>query len=590
MCGIFGMAGVGCVDKTLAALRLLEYRGYDSAGISRRTGNALKISKCVGRVCNLVVSDKGNKSLSAIGHTRWATHGAVCKANAHPFRSADGNFSVVHNGVVDNHVALRNFLTHNGFSFASQTDSEVFAHLLQYNYCGDVFQSVLTTANMAEGSFAVALHSVYDDKLYAFKNKSPLVVGLSDDGSFVCSDIRCVSRWATSVAVAPDCSIAVLDKNSARFFDFDGNPLDVPFFAPEKFDVLPPDGEAMLSEIFAIPQCIRNAKDAYVAQGGIGLSNEFLKKIKRIYFVGCGTAYHSGLQTSFEARKLLPDVDVYPVVASEFVCDNYPVDEHTLGFFISQSGETADTLRAAEKFAEQGGYAYSVTNTDSSSLTFACRKSINVKAGSEYAVASTKAYNCQLVTLFLLVAEIASARGNADENFAKQALLAIDRAADVAQTLLAESNKIALLAQEVKDSSAVFFVGRAADYPTACEGSLKLKEVSYIHSEAFAAGELKHGSLALIERGVTVVAIATDFDLLDKNECTVAEVAARGARVVCVSPFDFDAETIRLPVVADYLWGLVAVIPLQLLAYYTAKALGRDIDRPRNLAKSVTVE
>lgn len=588
MCGIFGAIGCGCVAGVREALRLLEYRGYDSVGVAARLNGTLEIVKQTGRVKSLVIPEKWKGADCVIGHTRWATHGAVSQVNAHPFASNDGSFAAVHNGVLDNYTALKGFLEERTFEFLSQTDSEIIPQLLQYNFHGSVLQAAVDTARMLSGSFAVAFQSLHDGRLYAFRHKSPLVVGVCNGHAYVSSDIRCISHFAERVAVLPNDSVAVMSADSIEVYGFDGVEVKLSFFDAERSE-LPPEGEVMLSEIFAVPQAIRNAKSRYFDRGGTGLSREVLKDVRRIYLIGCGTAYHSGLQAAAVARKWL-SVDVVPIIASEFACGHYPIDRHTLAFFISQSGETADTLRACEFFIERGGLACAITNTDNSSITRLCLHTLNVGAGAEYAVASTKAYNCQLITLLLALSEISVAQNGMSAEFKTEIAKQIDVAANAAEALLNKSNEIALLARQIKDSTAVFFIGRGCDYPTACEGSLKLKEISYIHSEAYPAGELKHGSLALIEPSVTVVALATDINLLDKTECSVAEVRARGARVVCVSPFDTCAELIRLPVVADYLYGIISVIPLQLLAYHAARALGHDVDRPRNLAKSVTVE
>ena len=346
----------------------------------------------------------------------------------------------------------------------------------------------------------------------------------------------------------------------------------------------------MLKEILEIPEKIRQAKQGYFKSGGLSLPAKTVHRVKRIYLIGCGTAYNSGLEAAAIARKML-SIDVIPVIASEFIYDNYPVDSYTLAFFISQSGETADTIRAVEKVREQGGFTYAVTNTQASSLCFVCDKVKNIYADGEYAVASTKAYNCQLVTLLLLLTDVSYLKGAIDDETRKKIVESIDVLPTAIDKVLSNSYQIAKLAEEIKDSSAVFFIGRTADYPTACEGSLKLKEISYIHSEAYPAGELKHGTLALMEKGVTVVAIACDSLQIDKMALSISEVATRGAKVVCVSPYSFEnTALLSIPVVNRYLYGILSVVPLQLLAYYVAKRLGRDVDKPRNLAKSVTVE
>ena len=592
MCGIFGMIGANAVGNTLQALKYLEYRGYDSAGVALKRGDNIHVYKSAGRLHNLeTLLPSGADGNVAIGHTRWATHGAVSTDNAHPFYSPDKCFAVVHNGIIENYQILKKQFCSRGAVFTSQTDSETVAHLLQNNYSGNVLAAVMATANSLVGSFAIAVTTTYDSNLYAIKNKSPLVVGVSNSGVYLCSDIRCVSHWANKVAVTPDKTIVVVGVNGVYFYDFAGNPVQVEFFAPEKAEEMEQvDGDFMLKEIFEIPSKIKLAKEGYFKDGGLNIEGERVKQFARIYLIGCGTAYNSGLQVASVARKLL-DVDILPVIASEFIYDDYPVDNNTLAFLISQSGETADTIRACEKVRDMGGYTYAVTNTSSSSLRYKCDKFANIYAGGEFAVASTKAYNCQLVTLLLLMLEIALIRKTVAENTYIETVNSIDKLPLAVEQILANSYEIARIAEKVKDSSAVFYIGRTTDYPTACEGSLKLKEISYIHSEAYPAGELKHGTLALMEKGVTVVAISTDDVLKEKMSSSVNEVVTRNAEVVSVGPNQLaDTLTIKLPLVHSWLYGIVAVVPLQLLAYYVAKRLGRDVDKPRNLAKSVTVE
>ncbi|MCH5159366.1 MAG: glutamine--fructose-6-phosphate transaminase (isomerizing) [Clostridiales bacterium] len=591
MCGIFGMIGGGAVSNTLRALKYLEYRGYDSAGIAVKGDGGLKIYKTEGRIQNLVdIVPQGLQGGTAIGHTRWATHGAVCAENAHPFYSPDRNFAVVHNGIIENYLTLKEELISQGAEFSSATDSETVAHLLMREYNGDVLEAVQKTAKQLSGSFAIVIATTYDQRLFAVKRRSPLVVGIGNGGVYLCSDIRCVSRWAEQVAVTPDNTIVVTGSDGVYFYDYEGNAVQVDFFDAEEVEEMEQvKGEFMIKEIYEIPERIRLAKREYM-RSGLQLNAETVRKFKRIYLIGCGTAYNSGLQVAAVARKLL-DIDVLPVIASEFIYDNYPVDSKTLAFFISQSGETADTIRACEKVKEQGGCTYAVTNTKSSQLAYACDRTADISAGGEFAVASTKAYNCQLITLLLLMLDVAKIRGTLDVELYDRVVAAVDELPEAIDNILNDSYDIARLADEVKDCSAVFFIGRTTDYPTAAEGSLKLKEISYIHSEAYPAGELKHGTLALMEEGVGVVAIATDGDLKEKMALSIKEVVARGAKVICVSPYKFEnAIPLAIPAVDKLLIGVVAVVPLQLLAYYTAKRLGRDVDKPRNLAKSVTVE
>lgn len=593
MCGIFGMIGNGAVEQTLTALKRLEYRGYDSAGIAVKTDGQLSVFKQAGRVEQLQALVPANLiSSTVIGHTRWATHGEVSTANAHPFCSFNKRFAVVHNGIIENYQTLKYDLLSRGVEFSSQTDSETVAHLLEINFKNNVFDAVKTTAKQLEGSFAIVITSTIDGNVYAIKNKSPLVAGVNGANVYFCSDIRCLSSYAAKVAQTPDDTIAVAEPNGRiTFYDFDGNPVSVKFFTPDKTEeFVHVDGDYMLKEILEVPEKIRQAKRGYFESGGLNLSAKIVHRLKRIYLIGCGTAYNSGLQVASSAREML-NIDVVPVIASEFIYDRYPVDNDTLAFLISQSGETADTIRAAEKIASLGGFTYAVTNTQTSTLRYVCNRVKNIYADGEYAVASTKAYNCQLVTLTLLLTDIAYLKGSVDEATRNKVIESVDFLSVAIETALNSGYQIARIADEIKDSSSVFFLGRTRDYPTACEGSLKLKEISYKHCEAYPAGELKHGTLALMEEGVTVVAIATDSVLIDKMSSSIAEVKARGAKVICVSPYSFDGVTsIKIPVVNRYMFGALSVVPLQLLAYYVAKRLGRDVDKPRNLAKSVTVE
>lgn len=585
MCGIFGTVSQNCVTKTVNALHFLEYRGYDSVGIAVKN-EGLSVVKTVGRVAAL--EEKLPKNLcgsTAIGHTRWATHGEVSELNAHPFLSADGNFAICHNGIVENFKELQEFLRQHGIEPSSQTDSEVIAHLLQLNFCGSVVDAVTKTARMLKGSFAVMILSVHDECLYAIKNKSPLVVGVADEVC-LCSDARCC--FSNKIAVLEDKTIVKVCKNNAEFYDFDGKTMAVKFCKTEIACENAPNGDIMMKEILEIPQRVRDCVDGYL-HCGLQLSARKTKKLRRIYFLGCGTAYNSGAAACAATRKFL-NLDVLPVIASEFVYDSYPIDENTLAFCISQSGETADTIRAAEKVVVAGGIAYAVTNTVPSTLTFVCQKLQNVWAGGEFAVASTKAYNCQLVTLLLLLLDIAHKRGGISNEFLQNVHRSALALPIALEQILNKRHKIEQLAEQVKESSSVFFVGRIGDYPTAMEGSLKLKEISYLHSEAYPSGELKHGTLALMEQGVTAVIVSTSGSLADKNESTAQEIFSRQASVVTVSPYKGFGWQVTLPVVHETLYGVVAVVPLQLLAYYVAKKLGRDVDKPRNLAKSVTVE
>lgn len=586
MCGIFGTIGNDCVVKTMRALHFLEYRGYDSAGIAVK-GETLSVVKTVGRVS--VLGEKLKNDFFgqlAIGHTRWATHGEVSEVNAHPFLSPDGSFVICHNGIIENYGELKKFLQEHGLKTMSQTDSEVIALLLQHNYCGNVLEAVQKTARMLKGSFAVLVLNNYDNCLYAIKNKSPLIVGVKNGQTCLCSDMR--GCFADKIAVIGDGSIVKVSKTQISVRNFDGSPVNPKFVSAEVVCENAPEGDVMFKEIMEIPRRVRDCVNGYF-RIGLQLSGVQTKKLRRIYLLGCGTAYNSGAAACSATRKFL-NLDIFPIVASEFVYDSYIVDSETLAFCISQSGETADTIRAAEKVARMGGITYAVTNTPTSTLGFVCDKVQNVFAGNEFAVASTKAYNCQLVTLLLLLSDIARRRGGMSERFLEEIHRSVVTLPLALERVLSKSAIVEQLAEDVKNCSSVFFVGRIADYPTAAEGSLKLKEISYLHSEAYPSGELKHGTLALMEKGVSVVVISTVGDLIEKNESTAREISSRNAGVITVSPYKSSGTQIVLPVVHETLYGVVSVVPLQLLAYYVAKKLGRDVDKPRNLAKSVTVE
>lgn len=590
MCGIFGISGDDGVAKTLDALSFLEYRGYDSAGLCYDDGklNVVKTAGRVGKLRGMVGEGVGCRS--AIGHTRWATHGEVCKQNAHPFVSNDSNFAIVHNGIIENHVSLRRELVRQGYVFSSQTDSETVVHLLQNYYCGSVLDAVCKTAQRLKGAFAVVIQNLHDGCLYAVKQRSSLCVGNCNGRFALSSDVRCLP-FASKVAFCDDGCVVRIEGSKVEFFNFKGEQVSVPFqnnlFTGQECTA---NGDVMLDEIMQIPQALLRVADGYGRNGGIkDLPVGFLRKVNRIYFLGCGTAYNSGLAACAVARKLL-NVDVIPVVASEYACGNYPADARTLAFCISQSGETADTLLAAERVKAQGGITCAVTNTVVSALANTCHVCIDVFAGGEFSVASTKAYNCQLATLVLALADVASSCGLAEGDLSERLRCELTKTAAAVEQVLQNKGKMQQLAAQVKSASAVFFIGRGRDYPIAAEASLKLKEISYVHSEAYPAGELKHGTLALMERGVYTVAICTDCSLLAKVDNAASEVAARGATVVFVSPYKRGGLSFTLPVTHEYFSGVLSVVPLQLLAYYTAKKLGNDVDRPRNLAKSVTVE
>lgn len=592
MCGIFGTISTSCVDDTLLALRQLEYRGYDSVGIAVKTEVGLQLYKATGRVDGLKV-EGGNGTL-AIGHTRWATHGKVSKENAHPFVSFDGNFAVVHNGIVENYLKHKLALQKQGVEFTSQTDSEVIAHLLAKHYDGDVASTLGKVGAMLTGSFAVVVATNVDGNLYAYKRGSALCVGKGKTGVCVCSDVAAIGGFAKQVAVLPDGCVARLCQHKIEVL-VGAKQINLAYFEPACESVLDqaPQGDYMLSEILQIPSVVKQTFDYYFQSGGLCLTKRQIKRYKQVYFVGCGTAYHSALVGCSLMQKFT-NVPCQAVIASEYVYDNFYTGKDTLVVAISQSGETADTLMAVQKAKRQGATVYAVTNVCNSSLCFEADFVKFVKAGREVSVASTKAYNCQLVALTLFVLDFATLRGCISQKARQKYLNDFAHVPTACQHLVAQGARYKSLATHHKDVSAVYFVGRRLDIATAKEGALKLKEISYVFAEAYPSGELKHGTLAVMESGVLVVAVACEKDLVDKCSTTVAEVTSRGASAVVLSQHPTDlsgkAQVVALPAVNEIFAPVVAVIPLQMLAYYFAKGRGCDVDRPRNLAKSVTVE
>ncbi|MBO5866650.1 MAG: glutamine--fructose-6-phosphate transaminase (isomerizing), partial [Clostridia bacterium] len=529
----------------------------------------------------------------AIGHTRWATHGKVCKANAHPFVSFDGNFAVVHNGIVENYQRHKIALQRQGVEFDSTTDSEVVAHLLAKHFDGNVVSTIKKVASMLTGSFAVVVATAFDGNLYAFRRGSAMCVGRGSNGVCVCSDVTVVGQFASSVAVLPDGCVARLSKEGITAYVGEGK-VALSYFEPacDGNVASQAEGDFMLSEIMQIPKAVRQTFDYYFASGGLCLGKKEVKRIKQVYFVGCGTAYHSALVACSLLQKFT-NLSCQAVIASEYVYDNYFTNVNTLVVAISQSGETADTLKAVEKAKKRGAMVYAITNVCNSSLCFGAHYVKYIKAGREVSVASTKAYNCQLVALTLLVLDLATQKGCISARQRKRYIADFAQVPAACHQLTNQAQRYMTLASKHKEIKAAYFVGRRLDIATAKEGALKLKEISYVFAEAYPCGELKHGTLAVMDSDVLVVAVSCERELVDKCSNTIAEVTSRGATALVVSPYEVDAskaQAVVLPSVNEIFAPIVAVIPLQLFAYYFAKQRNCDVDRPRNLAKSVTVE
>ena len=606
MCGIVGYIGTQkAVPILLDGLTKLEYRGYDSAGISTIETSKITITKDKGRVKNLseLLKDSNSTSTIGIAHTRWATHGKPSKTNSHPHTDNTNKFSVVHNGIIENYTDIKKFLMDNGYKFISETDTEVIPNLISYYYTSgnDFLKSVNLACNDLEGSYAIeVLCEDFPDKIIVAKKDSPLVIGTSKDSNYIASDIPAVLSYTKDFYLLEDGDIVEIYANKLNFYDKDLNPIK------KKIEKISWDASAiekngyddfMLKEINEQVVSIRETigfklNKENIELDNISLSKEFLSNINKIFIVACGTAMHAGLavKSIFENLCQIPvEVDM----ASEFRYRNPLVNEHTLAIFISQSGETADTIQALKLAKEKGATTLALSNVIGSSITREADLYIYTHAGPEIAVASTKAYTAQVVLLNIIALYIAQILETVDndtiEEIKKQILLLPSKVEET----LKDDTIIKELADDIYDVKDTFFIGRGIDYPVAMEGSLKLKEISYIHSEAYAGGELKHGPIALVENNFPVIGIMTDKKLLEKSESNLQEVISRGAKTIVITNQKIDKKfdyVIEIPEINKYLSPILSVIPLQLLSYYISKKKGLDVDKPRNLAKSVTVE
>lgn len=604
MCGIIGYIGdKRASDVILQGLKYLEYRGYDSSGIAVLNNGAIKVAKKQGRIVNLENELLTNpiEGNVAIGHTRWATHGKPSDDNAHPFVSCKTRFAVVHNGIIENYLEIKEELMAEGVQFRSQTDSEVVAHLVENLDRGDVKKAILDAVGKLKGAFALGIICADNpDVIYAVRKDNPLIVGNTDKEGFICSDIGSLQKFLSKVIVLDNGQMAIVGRGGTELFDFNGNPIE------KSYTELTAEEESTLSnyecfmdkEMSEIPAAIGRAVKHYRESDAFSkIDSEYLKKIKRINIVGCGTALHAGLYGEKLIKKFLPDIDVYSEMASEFRYNDVKVDKNTLTITISQSGETADTLICQHMVKEMGGRTMTICNVPTSSMVHSADYHLLTCAGQEVAVASTKAYNCQAVTFAMFVFDLARLRGNIDETKYKILSDGISELPDKAEQALKNRDYIAEFAKTNYTRKSIFYLGRGLDYCVAMEGSLKLKEISYIHCEAYAAGELKHGTLALIEKEVLTVALVTQKELIDKIYSSLVEVRTRGANILVITPFkdspqlkEISDYIIEVPAADSVLYPIISVIPTFLMAYYIARAKGCDIDKPRNLAKSVTVE
>lgn len=608
MCGIVGYVGESqAAPILLEGLSKLEYRGYDSAGMAVYDGEKIHVKKATGRLKVLSELTHDGTMLPGhvgIGHTRWATHGEPSDVNAHPHCNTDQTIAVVHNGIIENYLKLKNMLLEKGYRFISETDTEVLAQLLDYYYKGNPLEAITKVMHRVEGSYALGIiFSDYPDTVYSVRKDSPLIVGKGTDGNLIASDVPAVLKYTREVFFIQNEEIACLKKDAIEFYNVDGELIQKESKMIE-WDVNAAEKGGyehfMLKEMYEQPKTVRDTlspriKDGKIEIEELGMTDEEIRAINRIHIVACGSAYHTGVTAKyvFEGMARIPvEVDL----ASEFRYRNPILDEKDLVIIISQSGETADSLAALREAKSQEIKTLGIVNVVGSSIAREADKVMYTWAGPEIAVATTKAYSAQLIAQYLLAIKFAAARGRITDQEVEEYLGDLKKLPDQIELLLSNQTKIQKFANRYIAAKDVFFIGRGIDYAISMEGSLKLKEISYVHSEAYAAGELKHGTISLIEDGTLVVAVATQEDLYKKTVSNMVEVKTRGAFVMAVTnEGNIDIEkaadyVIYIPLTNKYFTNSLAIIPLQLFGYYVSVGKGCDVDKPRNLAKSVTVE
>ncbi|WP_315071503.1 glutamine--fructose-6-phosphate transaminase (isomerizing) [uncultured Clostridium sp.] len=610
MCGIVGYFGSKSAKSFLVdGLSKLEYRGYDSAGIAVVNEGKVSIEKHKGRLTNLTdnLGEGKAEGTLGIGHTRWATHGEPSDINSHPHQSSKGDITVVHNGIIENYIELRQWLKGEGYEFISQTDTEVIPNLIHYYYeeIGDLFKAVVKATERLEGSYALGVVSGAEpDKLVAVRKDSPLIVGLGKDETFIASDIPAIISYTRDIYLLEDREFVLITKDGAKIFNGDGTEVKKDVFKVTWNEDAAEKGgydSFMLKEINEQPKAIKDTMASRLSMnndinfGDFKLSKEDLDNIDRIFIVACGTAYNAGLMGRVAIERLAR-IPVEVDIASEFRYKDPLVTNKSLVITLSQSGETADTLAVLRDCKKVGARTLAITNVVGSSISREADNVIYTMAGPEIAVASTKAYTTQVVVMYLMAMYFSELRGLMTKELDKELREALLLVPEKVQVILDKANEIEEIANLLTNEEDVFYLGRGADYALCIEASLKLKEISYVHSEAYAGGELKHGTIALIEKGTKVIALLTQRSLREKMVSNIVEVKARGAEVIAIayendeldeSIFD---KVIRIPELLNLVSPIVAVVALQLLAYYTARNKGCDIDKPRNLAKSVTVE
>lgn len=605
MCGIMGYNGtLQAAPIIIKGLEGLEYRGYDSAGVGVMQGEQIGVYKTQGSPEKLWDTVPENlQSVVGVGHTRWATHGEPTVQNAHPHLSPDGKFVVVHNGIVENYLSLKSELENEGYAFKSETDTEVIAYLLEKEYKGDVKSAITNTLSRLEGSYALGiLCSDYPETIFCARYSSPLFVSLEADGGYLASDVSVLPKKAGRIYKIGDKEIGIITKDELKVFDIDGCRIRKTDIKIHDIKILEGKGEYahyMLKEIYQQPEAVEETVEGIIVDSKIKLpslrlTKEKIKRINRIEFVACGSAYHVGQVGAYVGQRLM-GIPCDAHIASEYRYKNPTPDESTLVVVISQSGETADTLAALREAKKHKAKIISIINAPLSTIAQESDSVILTKAGKEVAVATTKAFSAQLAVVYALCVRLAYSSEKISKARYIQLVNEIKNLPEKIREILSREKEYKSIADELKNEHYVCFIGRGVDYCAAMEGALKLKEVSYTHCEAYAAGELKHGTISLIEKGTPVIAIAAESMLNSKTVSNIKECKARGAKIICIAAEDSftpdaDDKMIYIPETEDLFSVSLTVIPMQLIAYYTALNKGCSIDKPKNLAKSVTVE
>ena len=607
MCGIVGYAGYrDCSDVLVDALSKLEYRGYDSAGVAVFENGEIKVCKAQGKLEMLrkKMQEEGKpQGRVGIGHTRWATHGEPSDINSHPHSGA--KVTVVHNGIIENYRELKEFLSAKGVEFVSETDTEVVAQLLNYYYKGDPLDTIIKTISDLDGSFALGIiFADYPERIYAVRRESPLIVGIGKDENYIASDVPAILKYTRDYYLLDHDEIAVLTDSEVNIYDIHKEPVEKTLMTADWDESAAEKGgyeHFMIKEIHEQPNAVNMTVKPRVVDGlpnleECGITHENIKSFKNIFVVACGTAMHAGMVGKYVIERLA-GVPVTVDIASEFRYRSPIVGEGDLVIIISQSGETADSLAALRLAKSLGAKTLAVVNAKGSSIAREADMLVYTHAGPEIAVASTKAYIVQLAVMYLFAFELSLARGKITEEQCREltsSLLAIPEL--IGKILETDLEKSQYISTKLLSADSLLYIGRGLDYALSMEGSLKLKEISYIHSESYAAGELKHGTISLITDEMPVIAVATQRSLLEKTVSNIVEVKSRGAMVIIITREDFTIDEkaydfrIDIPSTDDMLMPMLAAVPMQLIAYYTSVLRGNDVDKPRNLAKSVTVE